>query len=85
MACPNAGLGYYPVAVGNRVLDVCCDRYHLEQATTALPVTPSVPTVSSYQFRETIAEQSFTDAAGQPAYRLVRAKRVPDGHRRLGR
>ncbi|MVN75715.1 hypothetical protein GO988_05190 [Hymenobacter sp. HMF4947] len=32
-------------------------------------------TVSQYQFRERVSEQ-FTDAAGQPAYRLVRSKRL---------
>ena len=32
-------------------------------------------TVTDYQFRETVTEV-FNDAAGQPAYRLVRAKRA---------
>lgn len=33
------------------------------------------PTVSQYQLRERVSEQ-FTDAAGQPAYRLTRSKRL---------
>jgi len=37
--------------------------------------TNGVLTVSNYQFRERVSEQ-FTDAAGQPAYRLVRSRRV---------
>ncbi len=69
---PETGRDYYPVAVGNYWIYAVADT-SWSQAT---PAVPSVATPSAYQFRETIAEE-FTDAAGQKAYRLVRAKRVP--------
>lgn len=75
-AAPETGADYYPVAVGNYWVYAVADTTW-SQASGQLPtVTPSVPTASAYEFRETVTEV-FTDAAGQPAYRLVRAKRVP--------
>lgn len=69
---PATGTDYYPVAVGNFW------RYAVADTTwsQATPTKASVATASTYQFRETITEV-FSDAAGQPAYRLVRSKLVP--------
>ena len=69
---PEAGQTYYPVAVGNFWIYAVTDSTW-SMATPSNPV--SRPTATSYQFRETVTE-TFTDAAGQPAYRLVRAKRA---------
>ncbi|MDB5270044.1 MAG: hypothetical protein JWP58_3084 [Hymenobacter sp.] len=72
---PDAGLGYYPVAVGNYWIYAVADTTWSTASSQGSQVTPSVPTVSAFQFRETIAS-SFTDAAGKTAYRLVRSKRL---------
>lgn len=72
---PDAGLGYYPVAVGNYWIYAVADTTWSTATNQGSQVTPSVPTVSAFQFRETIAS-AFTDAAGKTAYRLVRAKRL---------
>jgi hypothetical protein len=56
---------YFPVAVGTY------RTYAVADSTWA----NARVTVSSYQLRERVAEQ-FTDAAGQPAYRLVRSRRL---------
>ena len=72
---PDAGLGYYPVAVGNYWIYAVADTTWSTATNQGSQVTPSVPTASAFQFRETIAG-SFTDAAGKTAYRLVRAKRL---------
>ena len=70
-AVPDPGRGYYPLAVGNTWTYAVRDS----SWSVANQSTPtSTPTATSFQFRETIAEV-FTDAAGQPAYRLVRARR----------
>ena len=66
---PELGRDYYPVAVGNFWVYAVVDSTW----SSATRVTPSVVTVSTYQFKETIREV-FADAAGQPAYRLVRSK-----------
>ncbi|WP_345120876.1 hypothetical protein [Hymenobacter antarcticus] len=68
---PDSGNDYYPVAVGNFwVYAVADTTWNL-----ATPSTPSVRTATAFQFKETITE-TLTDAAGQKAYRLVRAKRL---------
>ncbi|WP_457063757.1 hypothetical protein [Hymenobacter sp. UYAg731] len=72
---PDAGLGYYPVAVGNYWIYAVADTAWSTASNQGSQVTASVPTVSAFQFRETIAS-SFTDAAGKTAFRLVRAKRL---------
>ncbi len=56
---------YYPVAVGTY------RTYAVADSTW----TNGVVTVKNYQFRERVTEQ-YADAAGQPAYRLVRSKRA---------
>ena len=70
-ALPDLGRGYYPLAVGNTWIYAVRDSVW-SPATQAVP--SSTVTGTSFQFRETISE-IFTDAAGQPAYRLVRARR----------
>jgi len=70
---PEQGVDYYPVAVNNFWTYVVADSAY-SQATNSQPT--STLQVSNYQFRETIVS-AFADAAGQPAYRLVRAKRIP--------
>lgn len=62
---PNPVADYFPVAVGS----------YRTYAVTDSVWANARPTVTSYQLRERVAEQ-FTDAAGQPAYRLVRSKRA---------
>lgn len=71
-AVPDLGHGYYPLAVGNAWTYAVRDSVW-SAANQATPT--STATATSFQFRETIAE-IFTDAAGQPAYRLVRARRL---------
>lgn len=71
-AVPDLGRGYYPLAVGNTWTYAVRDSVW----SAANVTTPtSTPTATSFQFRETITDV-FTDAAGQPAYRLVRARRA---------
>jgi len=56
---------YFPVVVGTyRTYAVADSNW-----------TGGVATVRTYQLRERVAEQ-FADAAGQPAYRVVRSKRL---------
>ena len=71
-AVPDPGRGYYPLAVGNTWTYAVRDSVW-SAANLATPT--STPTATSFQFRETISEV-FSDAAGQPAYRLVRARRA---------
>lgn len=70
-AVPDLGRGYYPLAVGNTWTYAVRDSVW-SAANLAMPT--STPTATSFQFRETISEV-FSDAAGQPAYRLVRSRR----------
>src|SRR6476469_6253271 len=70
-AVPDPGRGYYPLAVGNSWTYAVRDSVW-SAANLANPT--STPTATSFQFRETISEV-FTDAAGLPAYRLVRSRR----------
>ena len=69
---PDPGRGYYPVAVGNTWTYAVRDSVW---SAASLATPTSTPTATSFQFRETISE-IFSDAAGQPAYRLVRARRA---------
>ena len=71
-AVPDLGRGYYPLAVGNTWTYAVRDSVW-SVATMATPT--STVRATSFQFRETITEV-FSDAAGQPAYRLVRARRA---------
>jgi hypothetical protein len=71
-AVPDLGRGYYPLAVGNTWTYAVRDSVW-SAASVANPT--STPTPTTFQLRETIAG-TFTDAAGQPAYRLVRARRA---------
>ena len=72
VAVPDPGRGYYPLAVGNTWTYAVRDSVW----SVASPGTPtSRATATTFQFRETIAD-IFSDAAGQSAYRLVRAKRA---------
>ncbi|MGI4759949.1 MAG: hypothetical protein ACRYF0_04545, partial [Janthinobacterium lividum] len=57
---PTPVVDYFPVVVGT---------YRTYAVTDSVWANARV-TVSGYQLRERVAEQ-FTDAAGQPAYRLV--------------
>jgi len=62
---PNPVVDYFPVVVGS---------YRTYAVTDSVWANARV-SVASYQLRERVAEQ-FTDAAGQPAYRLVRSRRA---------
>jgi hypothetical protein len=60
----EAGTDYYPLEAGTyRTYDVVDSTWN-----------SNVTTAVRYQFRERVTE-SFTDAAGQAAYRIVRSKR----------
>ena len=73
---PDRGLDFYPVAVGRYWVYAVADS-SWSQANQNQPT--STVTVANFQFRETVTEV-FSDAAGQPAYRLVRARRpTPTG------
>ncbi|UOQ95985.1 hypothetical protein MUN81_12000 [Hymenobacter sp. 5317J-9] len=73
---PQTDTAYYPVAVGNSWTYAVADTTWSEARFVNPVVVPSVATVSAFKLRETITE-TFTDAAGRKAYRLVRAKMVP--------
>lgn len=73
---PETGSSYYPIAVGNYWVYAVNDTAYSPVGGSGASFTPSVASATAYQFRETITEV-FTDAAGQPAYRMVRAKLVP--------
>lgn len=72
---PDAGLGYYPVAVGNYWIYAVADSSWSPASNQGTQVTPSVLTASTFQFKETITG-SFADAAGKTVYRLVRSRRL---------
>ncbi|MDO7851783.1 hypothetical protein [Hymenobacter convexus] len=77
-AIPDTGAGYYPIAVGNYWTYAVADSTWSQALASGNSLaTPSVLTVSNYQFKETITDV-FTDASGQPAYRLVRSKMGPN-------
>lgn len=71
-AVPDLGRAYYPLAVGNTWTYAVRDSVW-SAASLAMP--SSTPTATNFQFRETITEV-FADASGQPAFRLVRARRL---------
>lgn len=62
---PNPVVDYFPVVVGT---------YRTYLVTDSVWASAR-PTATSFQFRERVSEQ-FTDAAGKPAYRLVRSRRA---------
>ena len=72
---PDAGLAYYPVAVGNYWIYAVADTTWTPASGQGSQVVPSVARPSAFQFREAITS-TFTDAAGKTAYRLVRSKRM---------
>ena len=71
-AVPEMGRDYYPVALGNYWVYAVRDTIW---SPANINNQRSTPRDSTYQLRETITE-TFTDAAGKPAYRLLRAKRA---------
>ena len=73
LAAPETGVEYYPVAVGSFWTYAVVDSTWSVAAGQGSQLTPSVATRVTYQFKERITE-IFTDAAGKPAYRLVRSK-----------
>jgi hypothetical protein len=62
---PTPVVDYYPLEVGT----------YRTYAVSDTVWNKGVATPTNYQLREAITEQ-FTDAAGKPAYRLVRARRA---------
>jgi hypothetical protein len=62
---PTPVVDYYPLEVGT----------YRTYAVSDTVWSKGVATPANYQFREAVTEQ-FTDAAGQPAYRVLRARRV---------
>jgi hypothetical protein len=62
---PNPVTDYYPLEVGT----------YRAYAVSDTTWSKGVATATSYQLREGITEK-FTDAAGQPAYRILRARRA---------
>lgn len=62
---PTPVVDYYPLQVGT----------YRTYAVSDTVWSKGVATPANYQFRESVTEQ-FTDAAGQPAYRVLRARRV---------
>ena len=63
---PEAGTDYYPLALGD---------YRIFAVTDSIWANYGRQPVASYQFRERVAER-ITDASGQPAYRVIRSRRV---------
>ncbi|RYY09530.1 MAG: hypothetical protein EOO36_22080, partial [Cytophagaceae bacterium] len=62
---PTPAVDYYPLEVGT----------YRTYAVSDTVWNKGVATPATYQFREAVTEQ-FTDAAGQPAYRVLRARRA---------
>ncbi|RZK56106.1 MAG: hypothetical protein EOO59_10060 [Hymenobacter sp.] len=62
---PNPAADYYPLTVGT----------YRTYAVSDTTWSKGVATGSSYQLREAVTEQ-YLDAAGQPAYRVLRARRA---------
>lgn len=73
-AIPETGTDYYPVAVNRFWTYAVTDTTWGQSAYTNGQVMRGSVTVTNSQVRETITE-TFTDAAGNTAYRMVRAKR----------
>lgn len=62
---PNPVADYYPLEVGT----------YRAYAVSDTTWTKGVATATNYQLREAITQQ-YADAAGQPAYRILRARRA---------
>jgi hypothetical protein len=62
---PNPAADYYPLTVGT----------YRAYAVSDTTWSKGVATATNYQLREGITQQ-YTDAAGQPAYRILRARRA---------
>ncbi|HET9505483.1 MAG TPA: hypothetical protein VFO93_18210 [Hymenobacter sp.] len=62
---PNPADDYYPLTVGT----------YRAYAVSDTTWSKGVATASNYQLREAITQQ-YADAAGQPAYRILRARRA---------
>jgi hypothetical protein len=62
---PNPADDYYPLTVGT----------YRAYAVSDTTWSKGVATATNYQLREGITQQ-YTDAAGQPAYRILRARRA---------
>jgi len=73
-AIPETGADYYPVAVGRFWTYAVADTVWGQSSYANGQVVRGSITVNNSQQRETITE-TFTDAAGNTAYRMVRAKR----------
>jgi hypothetical protein len=65
---PNPVVDYFPVVVGTYRTYAVTDSVWANAKATA----------TTFQLRERVTEQ-FTDAAGKPAYRLVRSRRANSG------
>jgi hypothetical protein len=72
-AIPETGADYYPVAVGRFWTYAVTDTVWGQSSYNG-QVTRGSVTITNTQKRETISE-TFTDAAGNTAYRMVRARR----------
>jgi hypothetical protein len=81
-AVPETGSAYYPVKVGNFWTYAATDTTWSQATYQSGQLVRSVVTISNYQLKETITE-TFADAAGNTAYRMVRARRntAADGWR----
>ena len=74
-AIPETGTDYYPVAVGRFWTYAVTDTTWDQSSYSNGQVLRGRATVVNSQARETITE-TFTDAAGNTAYRMMRAKRA---------
>jgi hypothetical protein len=63
---PESGADYYPLAVGD---------FRIFAVTDSAWLNFQRQPVNTFQFRERVAER-ISDAAGQPAYRVVRSRRT---------
>ncbi|WP_035560641.1 hypothetical protein [Hymenobacter sp. IS2118] len=78
MPAPAPETDYYPIAVGNFWTYAVVDSTWSQATGQGAGLVTSVPRATVYEFKETITE-TFLDAAGKTAYRLVRSVRVPPG------
>ncbi|MBF9238897.1 hypothetical protein I2I05_15950 [Hymenobacter sp. BT683] len=76
MPAPETGKDFYPIAVGNFWTYAVVDTTWSQATGQGSGLITSVPTATVYEFKETINE-TFTDAAGKTAYRMVRSVKVP--------
>lgn len=73
-ALPETGTDYYPVAVGRFWTYAVADTVWAQSAYANSQVVRGSVTITNTQKRETITE-TFTDATGNTAYRMLRATR----------